>query len=86
MSKQPLTLPAGLLIFKNITFSGFWVSQWNKTHPDEQGQMLKEIIGWIEQGKFKTANVETLDFADDDIVARAFGKDAGFSTKSVFVM
>jgi trans-2-enoyl-CoA reductase len=28
MSLQPLTLPNGLLIFKNLHFTGFWVNKW----------------------------------------------------------
>lgn len=28
MSKRPLTIPNGLLIFKNIKVHGFWVSRW----------------------------------------------------------
>ncbi|HMJ04723.1 MAG TPA: zinc-binding dehydrogenase, partial [Chthoniobacterales bacterium] len=28
MSKQPLTIPNGMLIFKNLKFTGFWVNKW----------------------------------------------------------
>jgi trans-2-enoyl-CoA reductase len=28
MSLQPLKIPNGLLIFKNLIFTGFWVNQW----------------------------------------------------------
>jgi len=28
MSLQPLSLPNGLLIFKNLHFTGFWVNKW----------------------------------------------------------
>jgi trans-2-enoyl-CoA reductase len=28
MSLQPLTLPNGLLIFKNLHFTGFWINKW----------------------------------------------------------
>src|SRR4029077_1941284 len=28
MSLRPLTLPNGLLIFKNLHFTGFWVNKW----------------------------------------------------------
>ncbi|MES2309547.1 MAG: 2-enoyl thioester reductase domain-containing protein [Verrucomicrobiota bacterium] len=30
MSKQPLSIPNGLLIFKNIQVRGFWVTTWQK--------------------------------------------------------
>lgn len=28
MSKKPVALPTGLLIFQNLTFKGFWMSDW----------------------------------------------------------
>ncbi|MBA2535146.1 MAG: zinc-binding dehydrogenase, partial [Rubrobacter sp.] len=28
MSLQPLTIPNGMLIFKNLRFTGFWVNKW----------------------------------------------------------
>lgn len=30
MGMQPLEIPNGLLIFKNVTFAGFWLTQWYK--------------------------------------------------------
>lgn len=31
MSKQPLKIPNGLLIFKGLKFEGFWLNRWRKT-------------------------------------------------------
>lgn len=31
MSKQPLKIPNGLLIFKGLKFGGFWLNRWRKT-------------------------------------------------------
>jgi len=31
MSKQPLKIPNGLLIFKDLKFAGFWLNRWRKT-------------------------------------------------------
>jgi trans-2-enoyl-CoA reductase len=31
MSKQPLKIPSGLLIFKGLKFEGFWLNRWRKT-------------------------------------------------------
>lgn len=36
MGRQPLRIPNGLLIFKNIALRGFWVSRWYAHAADEQ--------------------------------------------------
>jgi mitochondrial enoyl-[acyl-carrier protein] reductase / trans-2-enoyl-CoA reductase len=52
MSRQPISIPASLLIFKDIKFSGYWMSRWNKTHPkEERHEMLNEIIKLVKQKK-----------------------------------
>ncbi|KAI9033918.1 hypothetical protein CLU79DRAFT_19253 [Phycomyces nitens] len=45
MARAPLTLPASMLIFKNISFYGFWVSKWTETHPkEEREKMLGDLV------------------------------------------
>ncbi|RIA87703.1 hypothetical protein C1645_739917 [Glomus cerebriforme] len=52
MSRKPFSIPASLLIFKDIKFSGYWMSRWYKTHSkEERGEMLSEIIRLVKQGK-----------------------------------
>lgn len=52
MSKKPLSLPASLLIFKNISFHGFWVSKWADVHSQEERYaMLEDIVSLMSQGK-----------------------------------
>jgi mitochondrial enoyl-[acyl-carrier protein] reductase / trans-2-enoyl-CoA reductase len=58
MSRQPTLLPAGLLIFKNITFSGFWVSRWSDDHPVEKMQTVHDILRMVKQGRFRDTPVE----------------------------
>ena len=53
MSKQPVNLPMGLLIFKNISFNGFWVSRWSDKHPDQKEACVHEILELTRQGKFQ---------------------------------
>ncbi|CAE6528547.1 unnamed protein product [Rhizoctonia solani] len=44
MSKEPLSLPTSLFIFKNLTSYGYWQSRWYETHtPEERQSMLQEI-------------------------------------------
>ena len=58
MSKQPVMLPASLLIFKQINFSGFWVSEWSNRHPDEKKQTVEDILRLTRQGRFKDIPVQ----------------------------
>jgi hypothetical protein len=36
MSRQPLTIPTGALIFNNIKFVGFWMTHWNEVWSRER--------------------------------------------------
>lgn len=52
MSRKPLSLPASLLIFKNISFHGFWVSKWADIHSkEERYAMLQDVVNLMSQGK-----------------------------------
>lgn len=53
MSKQPVMLPTGLLIFKNIHFDGFWVSRWSEQNPEEKSVMVHDVLDLYRQGKFR---------------------------------
>ncbi|POS83320.1 hypothetical protein EPUL_004492, partial [Erysiphe pulchra] len=50
MSRQPLQLPTGRLIFDDLRFSGFWVSRWAAENPEEKRRMLDEILNLIRTG------------------------------------
>ncbi|EXJ92907.1 mitochondrial trans-2-enoyl-CoA reductase [Capronia epimyces CBS 606.96] len=58
MSKQPLLLPASLLIFKDIRFNGFWVSKWSDRHPDQKKQTVDDVLRLTREGKFKDIPVQ----------------------------
>ncbi|RVX74064.1 hypothetical protein B0A52_01896 [Exophiala mesophila] len=58
MSKQPVMLPASLLIFKEITFSGFWVSKWSDRYPDQKKQTVEDVLRLTREGKFKDIPVQ----------------------------
>ena len=44
MSLQPLTLPNGLLIFKNLRFTGFWVNKWYEAASAKERSVAFERI------------------------------------------
>lgn len=59
MSKRPVTVGTGSLIFKDISLYGFWLSRWNEQHSQhERMDMIKQIIELIRIGKFKTRTKE----------------------------
>lgn len=60
MSKQPLQLPTAALIFKDIKFSGFWVSRWSDAHLEEKKKTVDDILEMTRQGKFKDIPVQEL--------------------------
>ncbi|KAF9344377.1 mitochondrial 2-enoyl thioester reductase [Mortierella sp. AD094] len=53
MSRQPLTLPASLQIFKNVHASGFWLTAWNDEHsPAERQDMIDNVFDVMKKGQF----------------------------------
>ena len=60
MSKQPLQLPTGLLIFKDLKFSGFWVSRWSDRNPEEKKRTVDEIMNMTRVGDFKDIPVQEM--------------------------
>jgi trans-2-enoyl-CoA reductase len=60
MSKQPLALPTSALIFKDIKFSGFWVSRWSDAHPDDKKKTVAEVLDMTRKGTFKDIPVQEL--------------------------
>lgn len=53
MSKQPVMLPTGLLIFKDLHFDGFWVSKWSDKNPVEKKQTVDDVLRMTREIRFK---------------------------------
>ena len=53
MSKQPMVIPAGMMIFKDVRFEGFWVSKWGEEHPREKEETVREILDLMRRGEFQ---------------------------------
>ncbi|KAF4215782.1 hypothetical protein CNMCM5878_007771 [Aspergillus fumigatiaffinis] len=58
MSKQPVALPSGLLIFKNLVFDGFWVSRWGDKHTELKENTINDVLELTRAGRFKDIPVE----------------------------
>lgn len=52
MARQGLKMPNGALIFKDLSFRGFWVTRWLESmeYPELQ-RLFDQLARWLEQGK-----------------------------------
>jgi trans-2-enoyl-CoA reductase len=55
MSLRPLTLPNGLLIFKNLHFTGFWVNKWyEQATAAQRSETFARIFELAQRGLLET--------------------------------
>ncbi|KRZ54129.1 putative trans-2-enoyl-CoA reductase 1, mitochondrial [Trichinella nativa] len=66
MSKQPLQVPTGALIFKRIQLHGFWMSAWNaqQKNQTERLNMLNTLTDLLLQRKLRAPRLEMIPFKD----------------------
>ncbi len=65
MSLQPLRLPNGLLIFKNLHFTGFWVNKWyEQATPAARQEAFDRIFSFAQRGLLQTKIERTYPLAD----------------------
>ncbi|KAG1810300.1 uncharacterized protein HD556DRAFT_1319334 [Suillus plorans] len=61
MSKEPLSLPTSLFIFKNLTCHGFWQTRWYSDKSSEQRQeLLETLTALMRDDKLQDPNYEVL--------------------------
>ncbi|KAK6224850.1 zinc-binding dehydrogenase [Colletotrichum tabaci] len=70
MARQPVMLPTGLLIFKDVRFVGFWLSRWNERDPQGRRFAIEDVLGMIREGRFRDVPVEEVPWAWDTEEAR----------------
>ena len=55
MSLQPLAIPNGMLIFKNLRFTGFWVNKWyDAATPEQRAETFGPIFDMAKRGLLRT--------------------------------
>ena len=55
MSLQPLTIPNGMLIFKNLKFTGFWVNKWyEQATREERAATFAPLFDMARRGLLRT--------------------------------
>lgn len=59
MSLEPMRIPNGLLIFKNLRFTGFWVNKWyDAATPEQRAETFAPLFKMAQHGLLRT-KVET---------------------------
>lgn len=54
MSRQPLRIPNGLLIFKDLRWRGFWITPWSqRATPEESAAMFGELFALSQCGRLR---------------------------------
>jgi trans-2-enoyl-CoA reductase len=65
MSLQPLTMPNGLLIFKNLHFTGFWVNKWyERANAAQRAETFAHIFDLARRGLLETKIERTYPLTD----------------------
>lgn len=55
MSLQPVTIPNGMLIFKNLNFTGFWVNKWYQAAtPEQRAETFAPLFAMAKRGLLRT--------------------------------
>ncbi|RKU40789.1 mitochondrial 2-enoyl thioester reductase [Coniochaeta pulveracea] len=90
MSKQPVMLPTGLLIFKDLRFHGFWLSRWANRDTEGKKKTIEEILSLMKEKKFADVPMQEIKWdweTKEEVLKEAVqGTLQGFrSGKGVFV-
>lgn len=66
MSREPVTAPNAALIFKDISFRGFWMSRWSRENADSnvRREMLNDLVQMYLDGKLKGPAHQLIPFAE----------------------
>lgn len=65
MSLQPLCIPNGMLIFKNLRFTGFWVNKWyDAATPQQRAETFGPLFDMAKRGLLQTKAEKTYPLAE----------------------
>ncbi|KAJ3216785.1 hypothetical protein HDU67_008962 [Dinochytrium kinnereticum] len=77
MSKEPVTLPTSLFIFKDIQSRGFWMTRWYANNSDEERRnMTDAILGLAREGRFREPWHQKIRWLEDEGRATEVVRDA----------
>lgn len=81
MSREPVTAPNAALIFKDISFRGFWMSRWSREnlHNTVRREMLDELIQIMLNGQLQAPVHQMIPFANYEKALEGATDFKGFS-------
>src|SRR2546423_1955834 len=86
MSLQPLCIPNGMFIFKNLRFTGFWVNKWYEAAtPEQRAETFVPLFEMSKRGLLRT-KVEKTYPLDEAQTAIAHASQHKRSGKIVFAL
>lgn len=90
MAKQPLSVPAGFLIFKDLRFAGFWVSKWGERERSSKEEAVREVLRLTREGRFADQPMQEVRWGDGtgegELVEAVQGTLEGYRAgKGIFV-
>jgi trans-2-enoyl-CoA reductase len=86
MSRQPIRIPNGLLIFKDLRVRGFWVTQWyREASPEARQAMIEELATWVKSERLFTP-IDRLFSLEEATVALARAMESRRAGKVLFRM
>jgi len=72
MSRQPVSIPTSLFIFRDIQLRGFWLSKWVREHSASERTEMLDILSKMVRNKTLQLYLETHKFSEfDHALARA---------------
>jgi trans-2-enoyl-CoA reductase len=84
MGLQPLKIPNGLLIFKDLRFRGIWINKWyDNATIQERMDAFRALFEMAERGLLKT-KIEKSYWIDDAKAAVAHAAQSKRSGKIIF--
>lgn len=83
MSREPVTVTTASLIFKDITFKGYWMTRWTKENfnSDERSKMFNDLFSLIRSGNFKEPIHEMISLSNYKTAMEAVVNFKGFTGK-----
>lgn len=71
MSKMPLQVPTGPLIFKDISLHGFWMTRWYSwASAEKRREMMDHLIKLVKENRLKAPELDLVPFDEYDTAIR----------------